>query len=52
MVTTPIDRLKILQQSSALGRAQPSVVELVRRIGLAGCYRGWSVTALRDLGYG
>lgn len=52
IVTTPIDRLKILQQAAPAGRPQPALGELVRRLGVAGCYRGWAVTALRDVGYG
>lgn len=52
IITTPIDRLKILQQSSPPSQPQPSLPSLIRRLGVTGCYRGLSITALRDLGYG
>lgn len=60
LITTPIDRLKILQQAliptestaSALTRKQPSLLALVRSMSLPSLYRGWSATILRDIGYG
>ncbi|GAA6008502.1 uncharacterized protein JCM10292_006945 [Rhodotorula paludigena] len=54
VITTPIERLKILQQASSVGArsAQPSVVALVRSHSLRSLYRGWSATLLRDFGYG
>ncbi|BGP31588.1 hypothetical protein JCM10296v2_003360 [Rhodotorula toruloides] len=56
-ITTPIDRLKILQQSSLPSSAatparQPSLFSLLRTLSLPSLYRGWSATTLRDLGYG
>ncbi|SGZ28235.1 BQ5605_C027g10292 [Microbotryum silenes-dioicae] len=50
IITTPIERLKILQQS-VRGR-QPRLVELVNKVGARGLYRGWKATCWRDLGYG
>ncbi|SCZ93940.1 BZ3500_MvSof-1268-A1-R1_Chr6-3g09007 [Microbotryum saponariae] len=52
IITTPIERLKILQQSVRGTTRQPSLVELVRQIGARGLYRGWMATCWRDLGYG
>ncbi|KAK4334120.1 Mitochondrial carrier domain-containing protein [Rhodotorula toruloides] len=60
IITTPIDRLKILQQSvlpsssssAATPARQPSLLSLLRTLSLPSLYRGWSATILRDLGYG
>ena len=52
-ITTPIDRLKILQQSTSVGQArQPSLLSLVRSLPPTSLYRGWTATVLRDTGYG
>ncbi|BGP24182.1 carnitine acyl carnitine carrier, mitochondrial [Rhodotorula toruloides] len=62
IITTPIDRLKILQQSvrpspsssplPAFPARQPSLLSLVRSLSLSSLYRGWTATLLRDIGYG
>ncbi|BGP07558.1 hypothetical protein JCM10049v2_003396 [Rhodotorula toruloides] len=60
VITTPIDRLKILQQSvlpsssssAAASTRPPSLLSLLRTLSLPSLYRGWSATLLRDLGYG
>ncbi|BGP39524.1 hypothetical protein JCM10449v2_003475 [Rhodotorula kratochvilovae] len=52
-ITTPIDRLKILQQSTSVGSSrQPSLLSLLRTLPLTSLYRGWTATVLRDTGYG
>ncbi|GAA5990783.1 hypothetical protein JCM10908_000013 [Rhodotorula pacifica] len=67
LITTPIDRLKILQQSllpsppsiptrsttttTASSRAIP-LSALLKHLTLPSLYRGWSATVLRDVGYG
>ncbi|KAK4046158.1 hypothetical protein OIV83_006299 [Microbotryomycetes sp. JL201] len=52
LLTTPIERLKILQQSAPAGHPVPSLTTLVRRHSLTSLYRGWTATMLRDLGFG
>ncbi|BGP15549.1 hypothetical protein JCM10213v2_003528 [Rhodosporidiobolus nylandii] len=54
LITTPIERLKILQQSSSVGSAasSPSTVSLLRRLPLRELYRGFLPTLLRDTAYG
>ncbi|SCV67390.1 BQ2448_5001 [Microbotryum intermedium] len=53
IVTTPIERLKILQQSAPTRGQEPSLIELVKKLGGGrGLYRGWFATCWRDLGYG
>ncbi|KAM0787336.1 hypothetical protein ACM66B_003425 [Microbotryomycetes sp. NB124-2] len=51
-ITTPIERLKILQQSSRPGQPVPSLASLVRQHSVPSLYRGWTATVLRDLGFG
>lgn len=50
-LTTPIERLKILQQSSP-SLVQPSLISLVRSHSIPSLYRGLTPTILRDLAYG
>ncbi|GAA5905744.1 hypothetical protein JCM6882_000448 [Rhodosporidiobolus microsporus] len=55
LLTTPIERLKILQQSSSVGasaRLTPSFLSLVRTLPLRELYRGFLPTLLRDTAYG
>ncbi|ORY88136.1 mitochondrial carrier domain-containing protein [Leucosporidium creatinivorum] len=52
LLTTPIERLKILQQSSPSHRPQPSLLSLLRSHSLSSLYRGLTPTILRDLAYG
>ncbi|GAA6017107.1 hypothetical protein JCM11491_003261 [Sporobolomyces phaffii] len=53
VVATPIERLKILQQSHSLeATSQPSLVSLLRTHSLRSLYRGFLPTMLRDTGYG
>ncbi|GAA6051790.1 hypothetical protein JCM3770_004973 [Rhodotorula araucariae] len=52
-ITTPIDRIKILQQATSVGSTgQPSLFSLVRALPPTSLYRGWTATVLRDTGYG
>ncbi|KDQ61793.1 hypothetical protein JAAARDRAFT_522497 [Jaapia argillacea MUCL 33604] len=54
VITTPMELIKIHQQnalhSSASARA--AAVEIFKQFGIRGLYRGITVTALRDIGYG
>ncbi|KAK4055933.1 hypothetical protein OIO90_002926 [Microbotryomycetes sp. JL221] len=52
VLTTPIERLKILQQSSPAGQPVPSLTRLIRQHSIRSLYRGWTATMLRDLGFG
>ncbi|GAA6042592.1 hypothetical protein JCM8097_003147 [Rhodosporidiobolus ruineniae] len=54
LITTPIERLKILQQSSSVGSATaaPSTLSLIRTLPLPELYRGFLPTLLRDTAYG
>ncbi|GAA5846044.1 hypothetical protein JCM11251_005395 [Rhodosporidiobolus azoricus] len=55
LITTPIERLKILQQSSSVGSstaAAPSTLTLLRILPLRELYRGFLPTLLRDTAYG
>ncbi|GAA6014063.1 hypothetical protein JCM10207_000224 [Rhodosporidiobolus poonsookiae] len=54
LITTPIERLKILQQSSSVGssRSTPSTASLLRILPLRELYRGFLPTLLRDTAYG
>ena len=53
VITTPIERLKILQQSHSVeSAAQPSLVSLLRTHSLRSLYRGFTPTLLRDTAYG
>ncbi|GAA5880210.1 hypothetical protein JCM16303_001253 [Sporobolomyces ruberrimus] len=52
-LTTPIERVKILQQSHSIeATSQPSVMSLLRTHSLRSLYRGFVPTLLRDTGYG
>ncbi|GAA5877229.1 hypothetical protein JCM1840_003025 [Sporobolomyces johnsonii] len=52
-ITTPIERLKILQQASTpSASSQPSLVSLLRSNSLRSLYRGFLPTLLRDIAYG
>ncbi|GAA5912400.1 uncharacterized protein JCM6883_005656 [Sporobolomyces salmoneus] len=52
-ITTPIERLKILQQSHSVeSTRQPSLISLLRTHSLKSLYRGFTATLLRDTGYG
>ncbi|GAA5943551.1 uncharacterized protein JCM15063_006452 [Sporobolomyces koalae] len=50
IITTPIERLKILQQSQTV--SQPSIVSLLRTHSIRSLYRGFVPTLLRDTAYG
>ncbi|GAA5980348.1 hypothetical protein JCM11641_001774 [Rhodosporidiobolus odoratus] len=50
LITTPIERLKILQQASTA--ASPSTHSLLRHLPLRELYRGFLPTLLRDTAYG
>lgn len=52
LITTPIERLKVLQQCASTSGPQPRVVDLLKSMSLARLYRGFGATVLRDLGYG
>lgn len=54
LLTTPIERLKVLQQSSPPSLPQPSLISLLRGrcSTLPSLYRGITPTILRDLAYG
>ncbi|GAA5973159.1 hypothetical protein JCM21900_003680 [Sporobolomyces salmonicolor] len=52
-ITTPIERLKILQQASTpSASSQPSLLTLLRSNSLRSLYRGFLPTLLRDVAYG
>ncbi|KAF9254454.1 mitochondrial carrier [Marasmius fiardii PR-910] len=61
MITTPTELIKIRQQTSSpssssssqrLPTAREVALDIYRRNGIQGLYRGITATALRDLGYG
>lgn len=54
IITTPIERLKILQQSSSPANtaAQPSLRHLLSTLPIRSLYRGLTATIVRDTGYG
>ncbi|GAA5866839.1 hypothetical protein JCM8547_003580 [Rhodosporidiobolus lusitaniae] len=54
LITTPIERLKILQQSSSVGSSlsSPSTFSLLRTLPHRELYRGFTATLLRDTAYG
>lgn len=51
-LTTPIERLKVLQQSAPPTSPQPSLLHLVRTSSIPSLYRGLTATLLRDSAYG
>ncbi|KAK0452747.1 mitochondrial carrier domain-containing protein [Desarmillaria tabescens] len=53
IVTTPTELIKIRQQSLLVPSSTYEVaMDILRRNGIRGLYRGIGATALRDLGYG
>ncbi|KAK0489448.1 carnitine/acyl carnitine carrier [Armillaria novae-zelandiae] len=53
IVTTPTELIKIRQQSLLVPSSTYEViVDILRKNGIRGLYRGMTATALRDLGYG
>lgn len=53
IITTPVELVKIQQQSQLTRTTARSVAwQIYNRHGLQGLYRGITVTALRDCGYG
>ncbi|KAM0752086.1 carnitine/acyl carnitine carrier [Meredithblackwellia eburnea MCA 4105] len=51
-LTTPIERLKILQQTYPSHLPEPTLLSLLRRSSLRSLYRGLTPTILRDTAYG
>ncbi|PBK60609.1 mitochondrial carrier, partial [Armillaria solidipes] len=53
IVTTPTELIKIRQQSLLVSSSTYEVIlDILRKNGIRGLYRGMAATALRDLGYG
>ncbi|THU97680.1 mitochondrial carrier [Dendrothele bispora CBS 962.96] len=53
VITTPTELIKIRQQSLSVHTSATQVaLDIVRRQGVKGLYRGMTATALRDCGYG
>ncbi|SJL13921.1 uncharacterized protein ARMOST_17371 [Armillaria ostoyae] len=53
IVTTPTELIKIRQQSLLVPSSTYEVIlDILRKNGIRGLYRGMTATALRDLGYG
>ncbi len=53
ILTTPTELIKIRQQQSPIKTSTSEVIRTILRTeGVRGLYRGFAVTALRDLGYG
>ncbi|KAK0501837.1 carnitine/acyl carnitine carrier [Armillaria luteobubalina] len=53
IVTTPTELIKIRQQSLLVPSSPYEVIlDILRKNGIRGLYRGMTATALRDLGYG
>ncbi|KAL8292506.1 hypothetical protein RQP46_001118 [Phenoliferia psychrophenolica] len=52
IITTPIERLKIQQQTAPVHLPQPTLLSLLSRSSVPSLYRGLSATILRDIGFG
>jgi solute carrier family 25 carnitine/acylcarnitine transporter 20/29 len=57
IITTPTELIKIKQQlplatGAAASSARAIALQIYRLYGIAGFYRGFAATALRDCGYG
>ena len=51
-ITTPIERLKVIQQCAPATSPQPSLFHLLRTNSIPSLYRGLTATILRDVAYG